>query len=180
MFNKRKKTDINPEAIYIRKTGLFASLLRMGLFLLGVMVLLTMLSSQLRTIFNSSKWSTNDTININVVQKYYNETYDSAGNVTGYDGFSFYYRPIALSTQSAGVYSLDPFPTNNYIPANFIKWLYINGEIGDGSSSSNNDFFFGASSFFGSSFFGSSFFFGAMGSSSSNNDFFFGASSFFV
>ena len=55
MFNKRKKTDINPEAIYIRKTGLFASLLRMGLFLLGVMVLLTMLSSQLRTIFNSSK-----------------------------------------------------------------------------------------------------------------------------
>lgn len=91
----------------------------------------------LLSIFNSSKWSTNDTININVVQKYYNETYDSAGNVTGYDGFSFYYRPIALSTQSAGVYSLDPFPTNNYIPANFIKWLYINGEIGDGSSSSN-------------------------------------------
>ncbi len=90
----------------------------------------------LLSVFNSSKWDINDTININVVQKYYNEISNNGGASTSYDGYSFYYRPIALSTKNGGVYSLDPFPTNNYIPANFIKWLYINGEIGDGSSSS--------------------------------------------
>ena len=83
--------------------------------------------------FNSNTWSTNDTINVQVAQRYYNETDD----LKGYDGFVFYYRPIALSTRNGGVYTLDPFPTNNYIPVNFVKWLYINGDTGDGSSSTN-------------------------------------------
>ena len=82
--------------------------------------------------FNSGTWSSNDTLNIQVAQNYYNETKD----LKGYDGFAFYYRPIALSTKSSGVYSIDPFPSNNYIPANFVKWLYINGDIGNGTNSS--------------------------------------------
>lgn len=82
--------------------------------------------------FSSSTWSSNDTLNIQVAQKYYNETDD----LKGYDGFVFYYRPIALSTKSGGAYSIDPFPSNNYIPANFVKWLYINGDTGNGTNSS--------------------------------------------
>ena len=82
--------------------------------------------------FSSSIWSSNDTLNIQVAQKYYNETDD----LKGYDGFVFYYRPIALSTKSGGAYSIDPFPSNNYIPANFVKWLYINGDTGNGTNSS--------------------------------------------
>lgn len=55
MFRKKVKTDINPEAIYICKTGLYSCLIRMGLFLFGVLILVGILSSQLRIIFNSSK-----------------------------------------------------------------------------------------------------------------------------
>ena len=55
MFNKRKKTDINPEAIYIRKSGLYSCLIRMAVFLFGIFILVAILSSQLRVIFNSSK-----------------------------------------------------------------------------------------------------------------------------
>lgn len=55
MFKKRLKSDINPEAIYIRKTGLFSCIIRMFLFLLFILCLLGMLSGQLRIIFNSSK-----------------------------------------------------------------------------------------------------------------------------
>ncbi len=55
MFRKKIKTDINPEAIYIRKVGLYSCLIRMGLFLFAVLLLVAMLSSQLRIIFNSSK-----------------------------------------------------------------------------------------------------------------------------
>lgn len=82
--------------------------------------------------FSSSTWSSKDTLNIQVAQKYYNETDD----LKSYDGFVFYYRPIALSIKSGGVYSIDPFPSNNYIPANFVKWLYINGDTGNGTNSS--------------------------------------------
>ncbi len=55
MFKKRIKSDINPEAIYIRKTGLFACIIRMSIFLFFILCLMGMLSGQLRIIFNSSK-----------------------------------------------------------------------------------------------------------------------------
>ena len=55
MFKKRIKSDINPEAIYIRKTGLFASIIRMSIFLFFILCLMGMLSGQLRIVFNSSK-----------------------------------------------------------------------------------------------------------------------------
>ena len=55
MFRKKLKSDINPEAIYISKTGLFACILRMSLFLFFVLCLLGMLSGQLKIIFGSSK-----------------------------------------------------------------------------------------------------------------------------
>ena len=55
MFRKKLKSDINPEAIYIRKTGLFSCIIRMSLFLTFVFCLMLMLSGQLRVVFNSSK-----------------------------------------------------------------------------------------------------------------------------
>lgn len=55
MFKKKLKTDINPEAIYIRQTGLYLSLIRMGLFLFGIFLLIGIVSSQLRVIYSSSK-----------------------------------------------------------------------------------------------------------------------------
>lgn len=55
MFKRKLKSDINPEAIYIRKTGLFSCIIRMSMFLFFVLCLLGMLSGQLRIIFNSSK-----------------------------------------------------------------------------------------------------------------------------
>ena len=55
MFRKKLKSDINPEAIYIRKTGLFACIARMSIFLFFILCLMGMLSGQLRIIFNSSK-----------------------------------------------------------------------------------------------------------------------------
>ncbi len=55
MFRKKINRDINPEAIYIRKTGIYASLLRMGLFLVGIFIILFILMDQLRIVFNSSQ-----------------------------------------------------------------------------------------------------------------------------
>ncbi len=55
MFRKKLKSDINPEAIYISKTGLFTCIVRMSVFLFFVLCLMLMLSGQLKVIFNSSK-----------------------------------------------------------------------------------------------------------------------------
>ena len=55
MFRKRIKTDINPEAIYVRKTGLYMSFIRMCLFLLAIVILISFVAPTLRNIFVSSK-----------------------------------------------------------------------------------------------------------------------------
>ena len=55
MFRKRMKTDINPEAIYVRKTGLYMSFIRMCLFLLAIVILISFVAPTLRNIFVSSK-----------------------------------------------------------------------------------------------------------------------------
>ena len=55
MFKRKLKSDINPEAIYIRKTGLFSCIIRMSAFLFFVVCLFGMLSGQLKVIFGSSK-----------------------------------------------------------------------------------------------------------------------------
>ena len=55
MFNKNINTDINPEAIYIRQSGLYTAIFRMGLFLFGIFLLISVVSSRLFIIFNSSK-----------------------------------------------------------------------------------------------------------------------------
>lgn len=55
MFRKKLKSDINPEAIYVRKTGLYMSFIRMCLFMVAVLVLVSLVAPTLRTIFVSSK-----------------------------------------------------------------------------------------------------------------------------
>ncbi len=85
------------------------------------------------SVFSGSPFPTitfNDTINIPVVQKYYNEKEGGTSYGAGlgiFNGFNFLYRNVAMSTKlSANTYSTDPFPTGK-IPANFVKWLYQNG-----------------------------------------------------
>ena len=55
MFRKKLKSDINPEAIYVRKTGLYMSFIRMCLFMVAVLILVSLVAPTLRTIFVSSK-----------------------------------------------------------------------------------------------------------------------------
>ena len=55
MFNKKLKTDINPEAIYIRKTGIYMAFFRMCFFMFAVMVLISFVAPTLKGIFSSSK-----------------------------------------------------------------------------------------------------------------------------
>ncbi len=55
MFDRKIDTDVNPESIYIRQGGLYSALFRMGLFLFGIFLLVSILSGKLLVIFASSK-----------------------------------------------------------------------------------------------------------------------------
>ena len=54
MFRNSVKTDINPEAIYVRKSGIWTCVVRMCLFLLAIVVLIAMVRGKLWAVFNSS------------------------------------------------------------------------------------------------------------------------------
>lgn len=55
MFRKKLKSDINPEAIYVRKSGLYMSFIRMCLFMVAILVLISFVAPTLRNIFLSNK-----------------------------------------------------------------------------------------------------------------------------
>ncbi len=55
MFRKKLKSDINPEAIYVRKSGLYMSFIRMCLFMVAMTVLISFVAPTLRNIFLSNK-----------------------------------------------------------------------------------------------------------------------------
>ena len=55
MFRKKLKSDINPEAIYVRKSGLYMSFVRMCLFMVAILILISFVAPTLRNIFLSNK-----------------------------------------------------------------------------------------------------------------------------
>ncbi|MBD5398159.1 hypothetical protein HDR60_01475 [bacterium] len=55
MFRKKLKSDINPEAIYVRKSGLYMSFIRMCLFMVAILILISFVAPTLRNIFLSNK-----------------------------------------------------------------------------------------------------------------------------
>ncbi|MGN0929405.1 MAG: hypothetical protein ACI4N3_02060 [Alphaproteobacteria bacterium] len=55
MFRKKLKSDINPEAIYVRKSGLYMSFIRMCLFMVAILALISFVAPTLRNIFLSNK-----------------------------------------------------------------------------------------------------------------------------
>lgn len=55
MFRKKLKSDINPEAIFVRKSGLYMSFVRMCLFMVAMTVLISFVAPTLRNIFLSNK-----------------------------------------------------------------------------------------------------------------------------
>lgn len=55
MFRKKLKSDINPEAIYVRKSGLYMSFIRMCVFMVAILALILFVAPTLRNIFLSNE-----------------------------------------------------------------------------------------------------------------------------